>query len=587
MMLRCACWPAVLLAALVPICAAFQEKSPSLEQAGKTFIELLDKGEFATATKAFDATMLKVMPPDELKKTWEKVVAQSGAFQKQLGCRIEMKEKHDIIHITCEFARTKLDARVVFDKDAKIAGLFFVPTPKPAPTGTEEIYEGKLKAGVVGLNLVFHLFKQKDGTYAGTLDSPDQGVKGLVFDEVNIKDAAVRLELKSLKIVFEGKRSKDGQEIAGTFKQLGQALPLMLQRVANVKEVHRPQLPKKPYPYDELDVAYENKKAGVTLAGTLTVPRSPGPFPGVLLITGSGPQDRDETILGHKPFLVLADHLTRRGIAVLRVDDRGVGASTGKFQEATTVDFADDVRAGIDFLKSRKEIDSAHIGLIGHSEGGIIAPMVASHSHDVAFIVMLAGTGVPGHEIVLTQNTAMLKLAAIDAEALAHQRAMLEQMIAVIRGESDNAVAEKKIHAVIDETTAKLGKEQRQKMKEAMPQIEKQVQQLMSPWFRFFLDYDPRPALRRVRCPVLALNGAKDAQVNAKTNLRAIEMALKQGGNKDFTIRELPNLNHLFQTCKTGAISEYREIEETFASVALDAIAEWILNRRAQLPSLR
>jgi pimeloyl-ACP methyl ester carboxylesterase len=567
----------------VPIAAFFyfsaavaQEKTPPLEQAAKAFVDLLDRGDFARATQRFDAVMLKALPPDELRKTWEKVIAEAGAFKKQLGSRSEKKGEYVIVLVTCEFAKSRLDARVVFDKDAKITGLFFVPA---APKGAEEIYEGKLKAGAVDLSLVFHLFKQKDGSYTATLDSPDQGAKGLVFDDVRVKGNAVRLEMKSLKIVFDGERSKDGEELAGTFTQAGQAVPLTLKRVATVKEARRPQHPNRPYPYEDIEVAYENPKTGLKLAGTLTLPRSNGPFPAALLITGSGPQDRDETILGHKPFLVLADHLTRRGIAVLRVDDRGVGGSTGRFQSATTADFADDVRAGIAFLKSRKEINPAQIGLIGHSEGGLIAPMVASRSKDVAFVVMLAGPGVPGHEILLTQNVAILKLTGVGTQALAQQKEILAQVIDVIRAEKDNVVAMKKLGAVIEAMTAKLDQKQKQELLKAMPAADAQLKQLMSPWFRYFLDHDPRPALRRLRCPVLALNGEKDVQVDAKANLREIEAALQQGGNKDFTIRELPNLNHLFQTSKTGAVSEYRAIEETFAPVALDAVSEWILKR--------
>jgi uncharacterized protein len=577
MMTRCAL--AAIVAAWFFGTTTAQEKTPPLEQSAKDFVGLLEKGDFAKATQDFDATMLKVMPADKLKATWEKVQEEAGAFKKQLGTRFEKQDKYEIVHVSCEFAQAKLDARVVFDKEAKISGLFFAPAAKPAPTGTEEIYEGALKAGAVDLNLVFHLFKQKDGAYSGTMDSPDQGAKGLHFDEVRVKDDTVRLELKSLKIVFEGKRGKDGAEITGTFTQAWVSLPLTLKRVAKATVVRRPQVPQKPYPYDEIEVPYDNATAGIKLAGTLTVPRSKGPFPVALLITGSGPQDRDETIFGHKPFLVLADSLTRRGIAVLRVDDRGVGASTGKFADATTADFADDVRAGIAFLKGRKEIDAAKIGLIGHSEGGIIAPMVASESKDVAFIVLLAGTGVPGHEIVMKQNADILKLMGADAGALSQQRELLQRLIGVVRAEKDNKAAMKKIRTIVDEAVTKLGKDDKQKLLEAMPQVEKQMEQLMSPWFRYFLAYDPRSALRRVSCPVLAVNGEKDVQVDAKINLPSIEAALKEGGNKDFTIRELPKLNHLFQTCKTGAVSEYRAIEETFAPVALDAIAEWILKR--------
>jgi pimeloyl-ACP methyl ester carboxylesterase len=578
----CRCFFALCVAVLPLSSTRAQEKAQAkpgpLEQAAKAFVELLDQGEYAKATQGFDAAMLKALPPDELKKTWEKVLGQAGAFQKQLGTRVE-KRKYDNVFVTCQFAKAKVDARVVFDKDAKITGLFFAP---PAPTGAEEIYEGALKVGALELRIVFHLFKQKDGTYGATMDSPDQGAKGLVFDEVSVNEDKVRLGLMALKVVFEGKRSKDGQEIAGTFKQAGQPFPLMLKRVAKPTEARRPQVPQKPYPYDEIEVAYENKTDGIKLAGTLTVPRSKGPFPAVLLITGSGPQDRDETILGHKPFLILADYLTRRGIAVLRVDDRGVGGSTGNIKNATSADFANDVVAGVEFLKARKEINAAQIGLIGHSEGGIIAPLVASRSKDIAFIVMLAGTGLPGDEILYLQAAAILKVAGATDAQLAQQKAVQQRIFAVVRAEKDKTLAEKKIRAALEEA---LRKEEQKQAVLAMPLLEGQVQMVLTPWFRHFLDYDPRPSLRKVTCPVLALNGEKDVQVDAKVNLKAIEAALKEAGNKDITTRELPGLNHLFQTCKTGAVSEYGAIEETFAPAALEMIGDWILRRTGRAKS--
>jgi pimeloyl-ACP methyl ester carboxylesterase len=565
-----------------------ETQAGSREQAAKAFVELLDKGEFAKATNDFDDAMRKALPPDELKKTWEKVLNQAGAYKKQVASRTDTTGKYETVYVTCEFARMQLDARVVFDKGGKITGLFFGPVKKPTPKGMEEIWEGTLKVGAVELRLVFHLFKQKDGTYAGTMDSPDQGATDIALDEVSVKDDTVRLELKSAKMVFEGKRSKDGQELAGDLKQAGQTFPLTLKRVAKVKESRRPQVPQKPYPYEEVQVSYDNKKGGVHLAGTLTVPRDRGPFPAVLLITGSGPQDRDETVFGHKPFLVLADYLTRRGIAVLRVDDRGVGGSTGNVRDATSADFADDVLAGVEFLKGRKEINPSQIGLIGHSEGGIIAPLAASRSRDVAFIVLLAGTGLPGDEILYLQAAAILKVMGADAEPLAQQKALQQRMYAVLRQEKDNAAAEPKLRAALKEFAAQLAKdakkektgpEEKQGVVEVMPVLEGQLQMVLTPWFRHFLDFDPRPVLRKVTCPVLALNGEKDVQVDARANLKAIEAALREGGNKDVTVQEFPNLNHLFQTCKTGAVSEYGTIEETLAPVVLDTIAKWVLKR--------
>lgn len=550
-------------------------RKKALQEFADSFVDLLGKGEFEKATKDFDATMAKVLPADKLKETWEQVLADAGAYKRRLASRLEASGPYEIVIVRCEFARKQMDGRVVFDKDAKISGLFF---RAPALMGVEEIWEGVLKVGAVELRLLFRLFKQMDGSYAGVMDSPDQGIKGLVLDEVTFKEDTLRLEFKSAKMVYEGQRSKDGAEITGKLNQVGQSFPLTLKRVAKLKEAKRPQMPQRPYPYQEIEVSYENKTAGIKLAGTLTLPQGKGPFPAALLITGSGAQDRDETIFGHKPFLVLADYLTRRGIAVLRVDDRGVGGSTGKVQEATSADFADDVRAGVDYLKTRQDINASRIGLIGHSEGGIIAPLVASRSRDIAFIVLLAGTGLPGDEILYLQGAALLKVAGVDAAGLASQRQMQKLIFAALRQEKDNALAEKKIRADFKEL-GKSSEGENKELLEALPMLDGEIRRVLTPWFRHFIDYDPRPALSKVTCPVLALNGEKDLQVDATANLQAIAAALKAGGNKDVTTREFPSLNHLFQTCKTGAVSEYGVLEETMAPVALETIANWILKR--------
>jgi fermentation-respiration switch protein FrsA (DUF1100 family) len=354
----------------------------------------------------------------------------------------------------------------------------------------------------------------------------------------------------------------------------------------NASGQSRPQEPKPPYPYDEQEVVYQNKKDDLQLAGTLTLPRSKGPFPAVLLITGSGPQDRNETVFDHKPFLVLADHLTRMGIAALRVDDRGIGKSTGRFSEATSEDFAADALAGVEYLKTRKEIDPRRIGLIGHSEGGLIAPLVAAASTDVAFIVMMAGPGLTGEQILYRQTVLVCKAAGMSDGLIAQNRAAQERIFAILKQEKDKVVAEKRILEEADafrEVTAKARAEATEEQKKGISiiaaAIEGQAKLVVSPWFRFFLTYDPRPTLMKVRCPVLAIIGEKDLQVPAEENLAAIRLALKAGGNKDHTVLTLPKLNHLFQTCRTGAISEYAQIEETIAPAALDTISKWILKR--------
>jgi pimeloyl-ACP methyl ester carboxylesterase len=442
----------------------------------------------------------------------------------------------------------------------------------------EGIWEGALDAGAVKLRLALKVTKSSDGALAATLDSIDQGARDLPVDVISLKDAAVHFEMKRLQAVFDGAINKEGTEIAGQFKQGGGALPLTLKRVTTPTAMNRPQEPKPPYPYDEEEVSYENKRDGVKLAGTLTLPRGKSPAPAVILITGSGPQNRNEELLGHKPFLVLADYLTRRGIATLRVDDRGVGGSSGNVANSTSENFGADVLAGIDFLKRHNRINPKQIGLIGHSEGGLIAPMVAAQSNDVAFIVLLAGPGLPGAEILYLQGALILKASGAGPEALARQRATQELMFTIVKQEKDNSVAEKKLREELDKQMVNSSDAEKAQARQAM---DAQIKQVLSPWFRYFLTYDPRTALAKVKCPVLALNGENDLQVPVTENLREIEATLKAAGAKDVTIARLPKLNHLFQTSETGSPNEYSKIEETFAPVALQTIGDWILKHTA------
>jgi pimeloyl-ACP methyl ester carboxylesterase len=323
------------------------------------------------------------------------------------------------------------------------------------------------------------------------------------------------------------------------------------------------ELGRKPYPYGEEDVAYENKTQGHKLAATLTIPQDKGPFPAVVLITGSGPQDRDETIMGYKPFLVLADYLTRRGIAVLRADNRGVGKSTGQFSGATTADFATDTEAGIAYLKARPEVNPKMIGLIGHSEGGIIAPMVAARNPDVAFITMLAGTGVPGDEIIDMRVELLAGITGKSREEALKDSEKQRKILEIVKQNADDGLMEKQLREELaDEMSS--------------AQIGDLIRQLNHRWLRFFITYDPTQALRKVTCPVLALHGDKDLLVAAKQNLPPIRKALEAAGNRNFEIDELPGLNHLFQTVNR-APSEQAATEETISPVVLEKIAKWIL----------
>ena len=453
----------------------------------------------------------------------------------------------------------------------------FAQQQDTSASGIEGIWEGKLKVPGTELRIVFNISKNSDGTLTATLDSPDQGATGIPVEEVIFKDNILHLEVKSAGGVFEGKVSEDFLVIEGDWKQSGQALPLTINRVDKAVEILRPQEPKKPYPYIEEEAIYENKEAGITLAGTLTLPSGNGPFPAVLLITGSGPQDRNETIYGHHPFLILADYLTRQGIAVLRVDDRGIGESTGDFSQATSEDFASDVLVGVEYLKTCKEIDPNKIGLIGHSEGGLIAPMVAVKSPDVAFIILMAGTGLTGEEILYLQGALISRAMGVSEEDIIKKRQFNEKIFSVLKEEEDSEIAEERLRQMFKEDWEKMSDEEKEQIGDPEVFLEAQLQSLLSPWLKFFLTYDPKPTLSRVKCPVLAINGEKDLQVPSKENLSAIEEALVAGGNKNFTVKELPDLNHLFQTAQTGLPSEYAKIEETISPIALKIITDWIL----------
>ncbi len=349
---------------------------------------------------------------------------------------------------------------------------------------------------------------------------------------------------------------------------------------ASFQEIpNRPQEPKLPLPYTEEHVSYDNLEAGVTLSGTLTLPASKGPCPAVLLIAGSGPIDRDETVYGHKPFFVLADHLTRQGIAVLRYDKRGCEKSTGNYEKATTQDFSDDALAGVAYIKSRKEVNPNQIGLIGHSEGGIIAPMVAAKSKDVAFVVLMAGTGVNGEEIIYEQNTLILRAVGETEDTINQSRKFKEQMCRVVKSEPDPQIAAAQLQEIADNYMAIVPETQE---KETLEYFKRLATRLNTDWFRYYLTLDPIIALKQVRVPTLVLNGELDLQVSPKQNLPAISKALEGSGNKDFTIIELPKLNHFFQTCETGSIGEYEKIEETISPLVLSLITEWVLERTVQ-----
>lgn len=438
-------------------------------------------------------------------------------------------------------------------------------------------WNGLLKVQGMQLRIVFHV-TATDGGYQSTMDSPDQGVNAIPVTATEYVAPVIKFAIAQAGILYEGQ--VNGDEIKGALNQGGQAYPLDLSREEVQKqEIKRPQTPVEPLPYTSEQVTFRNEKAGITLAGTLTLPGQDSKYPAVVLITGSGPQDRDESLMGHKPFLVLSDYLTRHGIAVLRFDDRGVSKSEGDFATATSADFATDVAGAVAYLKTRKEIDAKKIGLAGHSEGGIIAPMVAADEKDIAFIVLLAGTGIRGDQLLLLQQKLIAQASGVIDEEVVDAQSVNKRIFEIIL-ETENTDAMKEM----------ISKELTKVIQDAAPEekpagmtdqewVELELKQIMSPWMQYFIKYDPAPTLARVKCPVLAVNGAKDLQVPPAENLTAIAAALKSGGNKKATTIEYPGLNHLFQECTTGLPSEYGEIEQTMSPVMMDGVTQWILRQ--------
>ncbi len=443
--------------------------------------------------------------------------------------------------------------------------------PAQQITGT---WAGTLQIKKNTLNIVFNISKNEQ-TLVSTMDSPDQKSYGNPVTSTTFIDNVLTLEIANAKITYKGELKND--TIYGTFSQHGLSLPLNIAKTT-VKQcvTKRAQEPSLPYPYISKDVTFKNNHAGITLSGTLTLPTKKGKFAAVVLVSGSGPQNRDEELLGHKPFLILSDYLTRQGIAVLRYDDRGVAKSEGDFDSATTFDLATDAKAAVDFLKSQKNIDNNLIGIAGHSEGGIIAPIVASqYPNDIAFVVMLAGTGIRGDKLLLMQQELINRASGMSDDIVEKSKNVNSTIFNLVLQNNNNDSLRQVLTQIVT----------RAFITDSIPvpdgissdeYVKVQIDQILKPWMYNFLKYDPAPTLKNVKCPILAINGTKDLQVPATENLEAIKNALESGGNKQFSIKKFDGLNHLFQECETGLPTEYAQIEQTISPVVLSEISNWI-----------
>ena len=524
-----------------------------------------------------------------------------------------------------------------------VAGLSVVGAEDLTGNGAaqiEGVWEGKLVVGKNALTLVFNVFKTNgNGDYRATTDSPDQGAKGIPVSKVTVVGSQVTFEVIAVKGTYSGELSEDGTRMVGQWQQSGLSLPLELVRKAKAPDAG---LTKAPAPADEAaqqgaiqpssgpdheskeieeievrfpsanvdfsrgidtgtpqslqsegaigqETAASSGAQDIVLAGTLSMPRGQGegPFPAVVLVSGSGLQNRDEEIMGHKPFKAIADYLARRGIAVLRYDDRGFGQSTGDASSATTFDFARDAFGALEFLAKTDRIDATRLGVVGHSEGGIVAAIIAAQKGqalqqgqiaqqapdlqqaqslpEASFIVMLAGPGVRGDELLLEQARAIAKASGASDEQIEMATTLNSKIYSI-------AMKEDSVESRRQDIVALLKKE--------APELESQadgiVSQVLSPWVVQFLKLDPADYLRKVTIPVLALNGTKDLQVPAASNLPAIDKALKEAGNTHYRLVALDGLNHLFQHAKTGLPEEYAQLNEDFAPEALALMGDWI-----------
>ena len=423
----------------------------------------------------------------------------------------------------------------------------------------EGYWKGLLDLGASTLEVCFDIQASTDSTYTATLDVPQQGAEGIAVDTFVFDGFNVTMEIKSIGASYKG-LSALGM-ITGNFSQNGLEIPLVLKR-GEKEGVKRPQTPQPPFPYRSEEVTFNNSKDGLTLAGTLTTPEGEGPCNAVVLITGSGAQNRDEEIMGHRPFAVIADYLTRHGIAVLRYDDRGVGGSQAGPEGATSLDLSHDAEAAVQYLRSLKKFNQ--IGVAGHSEGGLIAWLLGS-GDAVDFIVSLAGPAVSGAAVLDAQRRALYGAMGLSQDAIEQNAALFDMLNEIIfkSGTPEEARPE------AAQALAMLPAAQRQQI----------LDQLLDPWMFWFSKYDPAGAILATRCPILALGGSKDLQVVAEQNLGRLRELKEQNDGLDIEIVELPELNHLFQHCDTGLNTEYGLIEETFAEEALEKIAEFISER--------
>jgi len=469
---------------------------------------------------------------------------------------------------------------VMFLKAVCTIGVFFSALHCSAQTSFAGSWEGKLNIGTT-IRLVFNIKDTTDNNLYSTMDSPDQAAMDIACSHTVAKEDSIFITTLGGRAKYSGKKI-DGNYILGEFRQNGHKLTLDLKKTDKAITLNRPQTPKPPFEYISEDVVYHNEPNNIQFGATITIPHGAGPFPAVLMITGSGQQNRDEELFGHRPFAVIADYLTKKGYIVLRVDDRGIGKSTGEFSGATSEDFKNDAIVSLNYLRSRKEVDQKKIGLMGHSEGGMIAPMIAVEDKGVDFLVLLAAPGVPCLQLNEEQLAALFEKSGVKKESTDEYLELYEKMVKSSLKTDDKEEFRKQVNKEVTEWRAKtpsyvvLETTNISDNRSQEKFVDGIVNKLSDPWYKYLISYNPQPTLRKLSCKVLALNGEKDIQVLPGSNLVGVKECLDKSHSPEHETLELKGLNHLFQSCKTCSFQEYAQLEETFSPTALAAISDWM-----------
>ena len=515
------------------------------------------------------------------------VAYQEGALRFEIasvGAKFDGKIQPDHLSIRGVWEQGGIGLPLKFEKRAAGAE---ARAAANAVSKVEGTWQGAIEVANMRMRLQLHISHDEKRQLLASVDSLDQGIQGIPATQVTEKGGELKFEMGAFQAEYHGSLSASKNEIIGTWTQNDATEKLDFRRSDKPLELRRPQNPLKPYPYTEEEVSFTSADGKATLAATLIIPQKPGaekapqearpqsagPFPGVVLIGGSGRTDRDESIAGHKPFLVLADALARQGIAVLRYDKRGTAQSTGNYEQATMQDFAADAQAALAFLKSRKEIDPKRTGILGHSEGGILAAIVAARGSDVNWLVLLAAPATTGERTLLKQSELIARTGGLPEEQIAHSQQLDRMAYAAVRSEKSPAALEARLKELVEKSG----------LNGAMPPaaLQEQLRLMTTPWFREFLDFDPQPLFAQLKCPVLALNGDRDLQVDADDTVPLLRSAYEKSGNKDFTVAEIAGVNHLFQRAPSGSPALYGAIEETIAPEVLSAVTHWVAQHTA------